>query len=526
MQPGQTPTPVTPVTPPATDVTPNPAPPTPTDPTPTSVTPNPTVQPTTTETSTPPAVPPNVPPPPPPPPTLPELVTSADGAFWQEGTLTDGAGNASLTINEATTYQEWTGMGGTFNEAGWDALAVLDAAERARAIDLLFDGQDGARFAWGRIPIGASDYALERYTLNDTPNDAEMTNFSIDRDQMYLIPYIKAAMAVKPDLRLWASPWSPPAWMKSNNDLNGIKQGETAEATIKNEPTVLSALALYLALFVEKYNEEAGLVIEAVHPQNEPGYATRYPSCLWSGAVMADFIKTYLGPTFEERGVEAEIWMGTLSNGDAGKDLDLAATVMGDAAARAYIKGMGLQWNTIGSVGSFANNYDVPVIQTEHKCGNYHWNPAGFPPFNADQPANDYAYAVESWGYIRDWIEAGVNSYNAWNMVLDTKGHNSDYERPWPQNALLTVDRTAKKLNVTPAYYVFRHVSQFVEPGAVRVATTGSADALAFKNPDGGFVTIIYNSGGSAQQQTLTAGARTVSFSVPANGFATVNIEP
>jgi glucosylceramidase len=465
--------------------------------------------------------------PPPPPVELPELVTSGQGAYWQEGALTtDATGAASITINDATAYQEWTGMGGTFNEAGWDALAVLDAAERDRAIKLLFDGQDGARFSWGRIPIGASDYALERYTLNDTPNDAEMTNFSIERDQMYLIPYIKAALAYKPDLRLWASPWTPPAWMKSNNDLDGIKQGETAEAQIKNEPTVLSALALYLALFVEKYEAEAGLTIEAVHPQNEPGYATRYPSCLWSGAVMADFIKTYLGPTFEERGIDAEIWMGTLSNADAGKDLDLAATVMGDAAARAYIKGMGLQWNTIGSVGSFANNYDVPIIQTEHKCGNYHWNPAGFPPFNEDQPANDHAYAEESWGYIRDWIEAGVNSYNAWNMILDTKGHNSDYQRPWPQNALLTVDRTSNTLNVTPTYYVFRHVSQFVEPGAKRVAFTGSADALAFKNPDGGFVTIVYNSGGSPQAQTLTAGTRTVSFSVPAHGWATVNIEP
>lgn len=523
-QPGVTPTAVAPVTPPTSGVTGDPVTPTPpASTTPTSNTQNP---PSTTETSTPPAVPPDVPTPPPAPPTLPELVTSAEGAYWQEGTLTDAAGAANLTVNEATTYQEWTGMGGTFNEAGWDALAVLEAAEKDRAIKLLFDAQEGARFAWGRIPIGASDYALERYTLNDTPNDAEMANFSIERDQMYLIPYIKAAMAIKPDLRLWASPWSPPAWMKSNNDLNGIKEGSTDEATITNNPTVLGALALYLALFVEKYKEEAGLVIEAVHPQNEPGYATRYPSCLWSGAVMADFIKTYLGPTFEERNVAAEIWMGTLSNGDAGKDLDLAATVMGDNAAKALIKGMGLQWNTINSVGSFANNYKVPIIQTEHKCGNYHWNPAGFPAFNPDQPPNDYAYAVESWGYIRDWIEAGVNSYNAWNMVLDTKGHNSDYQRPWPQNALLTVDRTAKKLNVTPAYYVFRHVSQFVEPGAVRVATTGSADALAFKNPDGGFVTIVYNSGGSAQQQTLTAGARTVSFSVPANGFATVNIEP
>src|SRR5690606_32559536 len=289
---------------------------------------------------------------------------SGENDYWKVGTLTEASGNATLTVNGDSTFQEWTGMGGTFNEAGWDALAILDASERDRAMQLLFDGQDGARLAWGRVPIGASDYALERYTLNDTPDDVEMANFSIERDKMYLIPYIKAAMALKPDLRLWASPWSPPAWMKTNNDLNGIREDNKAEGTIRNEPTVLKALALYLALFVERYKEEAGLVIEASHPQNEPGYATRYPSCLWSGAVMADFIKTPLGPTFEDRQLNAEIWLGTLSNADEGKDLALAGTVMGDSGARAYIKGIGLQWNTIDAVNTFATDYQIPVIQT------------------------------------------------------------------------------------------------------------------------------------------------------------------
>src|SRR5690606_10176164 len=170
---------------------------------PTTTTPGPTATtPTTTappDNTSDPTEPTDVPPPPPP--TLPELVTSGVNDYWKVGTLTDATGNATLSVDEGSTFQEWTGMGGTFNEAGWDALAVLDAAERDRAMRLLFDGQDGARLAWGRIPIGASDYALERYTLNDTPNDVEMTNFSIERDKMYLIPYIKAAMALKPDLR-------------------------------------------------------------------------------------------------------------------------------------------------------------------------------------------------------------------------------------------------------------------------------------------------------------------------------------
>jgi glucosylceramidase len=162
----------------------------------------------------------------------------------------------------------------------------------------------------------------------------------------------------------------------------------------------------------------------------------------------------------------------------------------------------------------------LDVWQTEHKAGNYPWAT----PFNMNQAPNDYAYAVESWGLIRDWLKAGVNSYSAWNMVLDTVGLGIDTVRVWPQDALLTVDTSAKTLNVTPAYYVFRHYSQYVDPGATRVATSGSStlDALAFKNPDGSITAIMYNSGSAAVSTVLAAGNTKLQFSVPANGFATV----
>ena len=161
-------------------------------------------------------------------------------------------------------------------------------------------------------------------------------------------------------------------------------------------------------------------------------------------------------------------------------------------------------------------------MQTEQKCGNYPWETA---TFNPDQPPNDHAYAEESWGLITDWLEAGVNVYSAWNMVLDTLGHNLDYERPWPQNALLTVDRSTNRLIVTPAYYVFRHVSQFVDPGAVRIGTSGSVDALAFRNPDGSIVTVMHNPGGSPRTTTLGVGAARLQLVIPARGWATVNWE-
>jgi glucosylceramidase len=287
---------------------------------------------------------------------------------------------------------------------------------------------------------------------------------------------------------------------------------------MKDDAQTLQAHALYLAKFVEEYGK-LGIHIEAIHPQNEPNYETRYPSCIWSAALYTKFIKDYLGPTFMSRNVDADIYLGTMSNADSGKDGTIISTVTGDSGAMAFIKGFGLQWNMINSVGGLKSR-NLPIVQTEHKCGNYPWETA---TFNPDKPPNDHAYGVESWGLIKDWINAGATSYSAWNMVLDTNGKNSDMQRPWPQNALLIVDRAQRKLTVTPAYYVFRHLSEFVDPGATRLGTTGG-NALAFKNPDGTLVAVLYNSGG-AKQSVVALGGKKYQVSLPNNGWATLNVK-
>jgi glucosylceramidase len=442
---------------------------------------------------------------------LPTLVTSADNAFWKVGTFTEvTSGTADVTANESTKNQRWDGFGGCFNEAGWDALSVLSEADRQLAITLLFDAASGANFAYGRLPIGASDYAMSRYTLDETANDYTMDKFSIDRDKEKLIPYIKAAVAVKPGIHLWASPWTPPAWMKDNND--------TDSGNMKDDDKVLDAFALYLAKFVEEY-AKVDLKIEAIHPQNEPGYLNLYPSCKWSSDLFIRFIKKYLGPKFAERNVTAEIWCGTMSAPDDGT---IATTAAKDADAMKYIKGFGLQWNTKDKVSTLKGT-NLPIMQTEHKCGNYsfasdYWDQSRY---DANKPQNDLAYGVESWKNMRDWINAGVNSYSAWNLVLDTSGANLNSQKVWHQDALLTVDRTAKKLIQTPAYYVFRHLSQFVHPNATRIGTTGG-DALAFKNEDGSTVVVMYNEG-SAKKAIVAVGSTKLQFDMPANGWATIN---
>jgi glucosylceramidase len=372
---------------------------------------------------------------------------------------------------------------------------------------LLFDATAGANFAYGRLPIGASDYATSWYTLDDGSTDYTMANFSIARDRMKLIPFIKAALQVKPSIRLWGSPWVVPSWMMSGSNM-------------KTDAQTLGAHALYFARFIEEYAKE-GLTIWAVHPQNEPGYARVH----WTQASLIDFMKTYLGPTLAQRNLNAEVWCGTMSKDP--DDTNIAKATAMDSAALQYVKGFGVQWNLQAAVAGLAQK--GPVMQTEHRCGNYnfaspYWDQSRY---SASMPQNDHLYGEESWQLIRDWIVSGVNSYSAWNMVLDTVGKSLDN---WPQNALLVVDRSAKKLIITPAYYVFRHYSQYIAVGATRIGLSGSTDALAFKNPDGSIVVQVYNKGTSAKTMIVGVGSALsqslYQISIPSHGWGTLRIPP
>lgn len=468
---------------------------------------------------------------------------STKGNYYQDGDVTEGGGSATVTVS-SQEKQKWHGFAGTFNEAGWDALLLLSESERDRAIRLLFDKEDGIGFPWGRIPIGSSDYGLDEYTFDDiaSGNDYEMEHFSIDRDKNFLIKYIQAALAVKPDIKFWASPWTVPSWMKepgSAADAAGWHGGN-----FRNEAQVMDAHALYFSKFIEEYGKE-GITINAVCPQNEPGYTQYYPSCGWGktrlpdgnadpnngNEYLSDFIKDHLGPKLASDHPATEIWMGTLSNDAYAQDYwNGARQKAGD-----IVKGLGLQWNCDFLVKGAADA-GYFVFNSEHQCGNYPWyTPPDHPyatsredanrnNFLRDMAPNNHAYGEESWDLIKHWIDEGVNLYSAWNMVLDEKGLNLDKSREWPQNALLAVNRQSKTLEVTPYYYVMRHIGQYVDSGAVRLETQGG-DALAFKNPSGSIVTAISNTGGSTQM-TVSVGGKNYQFNHPGQGWATLYVGP
>ena len=192
------------------------------------------------------------------------------------------SGANPVTLDPAVAYQAIDGVGGCFNELGWTALEALDPAQRAVALKSLFDAS-GCNFAVCRVGIGANDFALGWYSLDETPGDYSMADFSIERDRKNLIPYIKAAMQFQPKLAVMGVPWSPPSWMKTNGAYRG--------GNMRQDPRTLDAYALYFSKYVQAYRRE-GIPLFAIGPQNEPKYNdNNYPQCAWTGAEIDTFLR-------------------------------------------------------------------------------------------------------------------------------------------------------------------------------------------------------------------------------------------
>lgn len=385
---------------------------------------------------------------------------------WQEREIASRtpAGRADLEW-DGSTGQTWEGFGGCFNELGWHALSGLDDNQRESVLGSLFSDQ-GCRLSMCRVPIGASDYALKWYSHNETPEDFAMENFSLARDREYLIPYIKAAQKYRPDVRLFASPWSPPTWMKHPAVCN--------HGRIIWEPRYLEAYALYFARFVTGYAAE-GIPVVQVHPQNEPVADQKFPSCVVSGEQFREFIGEYLGPTFKEQGVDTEIWLGTLNTP---RYNEYPLRVLSDPKCAELVAGVGFQWAGKLIVGRTRAAWPhKKVMQTENECGN---------------GKNTWEYAHYVFDLFQHYITSGVSSYCYWNMVLQPGGMSS---WGWHQNAMVTVDGNAGTVTYNPEYFVMKHFSRFVDKGAVRLGLSGplSGNAVAFRNSNGERVLVVNN---------------------------------
>jgi len=472
--------------------------------------------------------------------TAPIVITSAEGCYWQQRQLTEvTSGAATVTVNDSSEAQTWDGFGGAFTELGWNSLSTLSQADQERAMQLLF-GAEGARLAWGRIPIGGNDFVVSRHTLDDTgddvipdstesnrpPPDLTLSKFSIAENEQNLIPYIKAAQAVKPNIRFWAVPWTPPVWMKtgySKTDSNGAAAKRPSYydgGSIKGDDATLAAHAQYFVKFVQAYKAE-GINVEYVGPQNGPDQHT-YPSCAWDTAIYTNFIGKFLGPALSGAGLSTRVMLG--GSFDMSTNIDFVNAVLADSTATGYCAVAGLAYDMVAASKVTAlKAAGMPFWVSEHRAGNYWW----LPSYQPTAP-NDMAYGIETWGLIRDAItKVGVTVYNAWHMVLANVSQNIDQSTPWAQDSLLVAD--SGQLTVTPEYYVFRHFSRYVVPGAKVVGTTGG-DAVAFKNPDGSISVQLYNKDTSSKKTTVGVGSALsqvlYQFDVPSHGWATLRVAP
>lgn len=436
-----------------------------------------------------------------------DLVYTTSSKRWVKAKkfLEKDVKTADITVYTDSVLHNIDGVGGAFNELGWDAIQALDKDSAKEVFNALFS-DEGCNFSMCRIPLGASDYALSYYSSNDVPEDFDMRDFNIDRDRYILIPYLKEALKVNPDLQIWASPWSPPAWMKVNehyamrsgnfeNAIEGNKMEPGAQifnnATgFKMQERYLKAYALYFSKFVQAYKNE-GVDLFAIQPQNEIAYQPNWPSCTWRPEDMAYFIGGFLGPQFEADNLDAEIWLGTVNASNP----NYVKTILEHKDAAKYISGVGFQWAGARSIPTIHKEYpNLKLMQTENKCGEHE---------------NDWTSVDRSWGDLVHYINNGAGSYMYWNMVLDETGKSA---WGWPQNSMVVIDKNSKSITYTDEFYLFKHLSHFVQPGDAFLKSSEGKNHLAFKQKDGSIVLLVNNPEDSIQ---------TLGFKVDSQMFST-----
>ncbi|HLP77565.1 MAG TPA: glycoside hydrolase family 30 beta sandwich domain-containing protein, partial [Candidatus Paceibacterota bacterium] len=423
---------------------------------------------------------------------------STEKSRWQELAATNTVAPAPadvIKLDPKTVFQTMDGFDGCFNELGWEALVSLPADRREAALKELF-APEGANFTLCRAPMGANDFSLGWYSLNETPGDYEMKNFSIERNREALIPFIKAAMKYQPKLGVWAVPWCPPSWMTTNGRY---RQGE-----MKSDPRTFAAYALYFSKFVQAWRAE-GINLYAIHPQNEPLLNDNlYPQCKWKGADMNVFLRDHLLPQLKKDNISIEVWLGTLVNDNMADYVD---PVLSDPKTAPQIVGVGFQYGGQKIIRATHEKYpDKKLAQTETEC---------YGGWNA------WDQCMMTFGHIVEDTTNFASSYFFWNMVLDESGLS---RWNWKQNCLLTVDRRSQTVIYNAEFYAMKHFSATVLPGARRIAVDGGPfkEIVAFQNPDGSKVLAFANGTDQTVSVAVQTGGGTFRLDVPAKSMNTL----
>lgn len=453
-----------------------------------------------------------------------EWVTTTEGSPWEEqpdlrAVSSDSISSVDVVIELDKKQQKMEGFGACFNELGWISLSRLEPLQREDIMEELFLPDLGANFTLCRMPVGANDFSRDWYSYNETDSDFVMQNFTIANDLQTLIPFIKNAQKYYSDLRLWASPWSPPSWMKYNKHYASAYTGANIDTLYRNglpadkvgyegmdmfiqDSAYLEAYALYFTKFIESYREH-GIEISAVMPQNEFNSAQIFPSCCWTASSLSNFIGNYLGPAMKD--MDVDVMFGTVERANE----HLVDTILTDPLAGKYIKGVGFQWAGKGAIKEIHKRYpEMKLYQTEQECGD---------------GKNDWKGAVYSWQLMKHYLDNGASAYMYWNISLE-KGGISRWG--WAQNSLVVVDPVSKTFTYTPEYYILKHVSHYVQQGARKLVVSGSYEnVMAFRNPDRSLVIVVANEGDTDKKVSIKVNDIVFAPKLKAHSFSTIQIK-
>ncbi len=413
-----------------------------------------------------------------------------------------GSRTIEVQINPYQTFQTILGFGGAFTEATAYSLSLISKEKRKEIIHRYFHPEEGLGYLFGRTHINSCDFSLGNYSYVED-GDTELKSFSIDREKELVIPLIKDAEKVAgQSLKIVSSPWSPPHWMKSNQEMN-----HGGKLLDEYQPV----WAEYYMKYIDAMEAE-GIPIWGITIQNEPEAKQVWDSCLYTAEEERDFIKNHLGPLLHTRGksdLKVIIW-------DHNRDVvyERAKTVLSDPEANKYVWGTGLHWyvsEEFENLSKVHNEFpDKHLIFTEGcieggvQLGAWH---------------TGERYARNILGDLNNYLEAWID----WNLVLNEKGgpnHVGNY-----CDAPVIVDTKKDEIYYNSSYYYIGHFSKYIKPGAVRIACSAASDEIqcsAFRNPSGEVVIVLMNEGEEHLSVQSDVGGQKTTIEMPAHSISTL----
>ncbi len=416
---------------------------------------------------------------------------------------------ASVLVNPGITHQTLVGIGAALTDAAAETFYKLDPEQQELFMQAYYSVENGIGYSLARTIIHSCDFSSGSYTYVEE-GDSELKTFSVEHDREFRLPFTKKAIeAAGGKLLMYASPWSPPAFMKTNGNM--LQGG-------KLKPEFAQAWANYYVKFIEAYEKE-GVPIWGLSIQNEPMATQRWESCIYSAEEERDFLKNFLGPTLEKAGMgnkKVIVW-------DHNRDLlfERASVILGDPEASKYVWGTGFHWYEDWKDGTpmFRNVAQVNQAFPDKKLIFTEGCNEKFDPERLGDPklAERYGKAM-----INDFNN-GTVAWTDWNILLDqTGGPNHVGNLCF---APVHGNTETGKLTFTNSYFYIGHFSKFIRPGAKRISTGTTANhllATAFVNPDGSIVVVAMNESDKELEYMLTMEGKTTRLQMPAHGIQTI----